>query len=340
LGFTPAWVIAYCNPGTSGQVAYNIRTQFGQQLNLVDFEVDRYELDRLLSKYWDPVGPSMTYDPEYTGDNLVISNRGLTVKAPSSIAGFPSSLTTRAINPNEKVMFGVTIDVWAPTPDASSVGIANHVFNNTSSYLGSDLLSIGFWDDGLAFVNSNSTSGFPTFQFNGAVVDVAVDRLNNLIWMRVNGGLWNNSTSANPATTTGGVDISYISGIVYPGVSPYYYSGTEGRTSINTVAKYTVPIGFEFIGEEKGSWIPSPAEVTTFDANRTGTTTPSWINNNLNVVRWVNNNDEVVVWSNTYNGKATTFDGNSMRFEAPVDMYSNTTVFDKYLVFPKRNILG
>jgi hypothetical protein len=320
-------------------VAYNIRTQFGQQLNQVDFEVDRYELDRLLTKYWDPIGPSMTFDPEYTGNNLVISDRGLTVTAPSTIAGFPSSLTTRAINPNEKVMFSVTMDRWAPTPDTSSVGVANHVFNNTSYYLGADLLSIGFWDDGLVFVNSNSTSGFPTFQFDGAVIDVAVDRLNNLIWIRVNGGSWNNNALDNPALAQGGVDISYISGIVYPGVSPYYYSGTSGQMSINTSAKYAVPIGFEFIGQE-GSWIPSPAEVTTFDANRTGTTTPSWINNNLDTVRWVNNDDNVVSWSNTYNGKATTFDGNSMRFEAPVDMYSDTTVFDKYLVFPKRNILG
>jgi hypothetical protein len=340
LGFTPAWVIAYCNPGTSGQVAYNVRTQFGQQLNQIDFEVDRYELDRLLSIHWDPVVPSMTFDPAHTGNDLVISDRGLSVKAPSGLAGFPSSLTTRAINPNEKVMFSVTIDVWAPFADASSVGIANHLFNTTTHYLGQDLLSIGFWDDGLAFKNSTSTSGFPTFQFNGAIVDVAVDRLNNLIWIRVNGGLWNNNASANPNTAQGGVDISYISGIVYPGVSPYYYSGTAGITSINTTAKYAVPLEFKFIGEEHGSWIPSPAEVCTFDAENTATATPSWINNTSGVVGWVNNFNQVVTWSNNYNGQSTTFDQNSMRFEAPVDEYSNTTAFDKYLVFPKRNILG
>lgn len=54
LGFTPAWVIAYTVPGQSGQIAYNIQTQFGfDQLNRVDFEVDRYELDNLLTKNWD-----------------------------------------------------------------------------------------------------------------------------------------------------------------------------------------------------------------------------------------------------------------------------------------------
>ena len=55
LGFTPAWVLAYTKPGKSDQIAYYIREQFGEQLNLVDFEVDRYEVDRTLSKNWDPI---------------------------------------------------------------------------------------------------------------------------------------------------------------------------------------------------------------------------------------------------------------------------------------------
>jgi hypothetical protein len=74
LGFTRAWVIAYTKPGQSGQIAYNIATQFGTQLNLVDFEADRYEVDNFLTKNWnreeqhwgyagDPVTP---YPPSLT----------------------------------------------------------------------------------------------------------------------------------------------------------------------------------------------------------------------------------------------------------------------------------
>jgi len=55
LGFTPAWVIAYTQPGQSGQIAYNIQTQFGTQLNLVDFKADRYELDNYLTRNWNRV---------------------------------------------------------------------------------------------------------------------------------------------------------------------------------------------------------------------------------------------------------------------------------------------
>jgi hypothetical protein len=60
LGFTPAWVLAYVKPGRGEQIAYYIRTKFGERLNLIDFEVDRYELDRLLTKNWDPAGNSTT----------------------------------------------------------------------------------------------------------------------------------------------------------------------------------------------------------------------------------------------------------------------------------------
>jgi hypothetical protein len=38
-------------------------------------------------------------------------------------------------------------------------------------------------------------------------------------------------------------------------------------------------------------------------------------------------------------GEKTIFDGGSLRFVAPVDNYTTTDEFDKYLVFPKRTIL-
>ena len=55
-----------------------------------------------------------------------------------------------------------------------------------------------------------------------------------------------------------------------------------------------------------GNWNPNPPLSTTFDLDTT----------------------------------ATTFDGNSLRFTTPVDMYGKTDKYDKYLVFPKTTILG
>jgi hypothetical protein len=144
LGFIPAWVIAYTEPGKSGQVAYNIQTQFGTKLNLIDYNVDRYEVDRLLSKNWDPVTQE---------------------------------------------------------------------------------------------------------------------------------------------------------------------------------------------------WIPTPPSVTTFDYELV-LPDNNWINDDGYAVTWINDFFEAVVWTPNYTGSPTTFDGNSLQFIVPVDMYSNTQAYDKYVVFPKRNILG
>jgi len=146
LGFTPAWVLAYAKPGKGEQIAYYVRTKFGERLNLIDFEVDRYELDRLLTKNWDPVSDSSA-----------------------------------------------------------------------------------------------------------------------------------------------------------------------------------------------GSWEPTPAQ-TTFDVD---TTIIGWENDNGDTITWVNSSNESVDWANGFNDPlGTTFDQNSLKFIAPVDMYSNTTEYDKYLVFPRKTILG
>ena len=145
LGFVPAWVICYTLPGKSGQIAYNIQTQFAEPLNKIDFEVDRYELDRLLTKNWDT---------------------------------------------------------------------------------------------------------------------------------------------------------------------------------------------------ETQNWNPSPPTITTFDYG-TIVSPDTWINDLGNSVTWINNRLDVISWSSTYTGQPTVFDGNSLQFTDPVDMYEgNTQIYDKYLVFPKRNILG
>jgi hypothetical protein len=86
---------------------------------------------------------------------------------------------------------------------------------------------------------------------------------------------------------------------------------------------------------------PHPSTLTTFDI--TGTEV-IWINDIAQPVTWYNNNydqgkqDFVSTWTNA-TPPGTIFDGGSMQFTAPVDMYSTTTSYDKYLVFPKRDIL-
>jgi hypothetical protein len=66
LGFTPAWVMCYTKPDRSRQIAYYISTQFQGQLNAVDFKVDRYVLDRTLSRNWNTETQRWTPTPSLT----------------------------------------------------------------------------------------------------------------------------------------------------------------------------------------------------------------------------------------------------------------------------------
>jgi hypothetical protein len=54
LGFVRGAVIAYCRPGSGEQLLYNINTQWPNRLNQIDFNVDRYTLDRQYSRNWIP----------------------------------------------------------------------------------------------------------------------------------------------------------------------------------------------------------------------------------------------------------------------------------------------
>ena len=217
LGFISAWIIAYTNPGQSGQIAYNIQTQFGPQLNLIDFEVDRYELDNYLTKNWNREEQQWGY----RGD---------------TITPYPPSLTY--------------FDIFGLPP-----------FLPTKSYRVGDIV----------------------------------------VYQSV-------------VTATG----------------PHTYR--DGAYRISKI--------YECIQNTTPGTLPTD----TAYWNSNGQSLASW-KNNLNVITtWEDNLQTLATW--TYatpgpNNQGTTFDGNSLLFTAPVDMFSstNTTVYDKYLVFPKRNIL-
>lgn len=199
LGFTPAWVICYTKPGKSGQIAYNIQQQFDNKLNTVDFKVDRYELDRLLTKNWDPVTHSW-------------------IPAPAE--------TTFDLDPHYQIT-GITA--------------------GTGYAIGDTILILG------------SVLG-------------GVDSVNDVV------------VTVQDVSPTGQILVAYTTGQAA--------LFTEGNTFTNISGTNIIGIG---VGADFDFLVDS--------------------------------------------GTPTVFNGTSLRFEAPVDNYSNTTEYDKYLVFPRRNIL-
>jgi hypothetical protein len=206
LGFTPAWVIAYAKPGRGQQIAYYIGQDFASHLNVIDYEVDRYELDRLLSHNWDPV-----------------------------------------------------TDAWVPTPAETTFDINDHYQlpePNDSSFV---------FVGGVGYAQGNQ------IRILGSQVG-GEDGRNNI------------TITVNTVDEFGTILSAFCSG-----TAPLFSAGD---------------IYYNVAG-----------------TNITGTGTgATW---DIQVVP----------------GEQTVFDGNSLKFIAPVDMYSNTQVYDKYLVFPRRNIL-
>ena len=101
LGYTPAWVIAYCKPGTSAQIKTNIETLWldplgnPYTLNEINFELDRITVDK-----------SITYDY----DNNV---------TPPAWTGLPSATPTP--NPKDSKDFHVLFPRHTILPDKQNV---------------------------------------------------------------------------------------------------------------------------------------------------------------------------------------------------------------------------
>lgn len=290
LGFVPAWVICYCKPGTSGRIAYNIQqNQFDVQLNRIDFEVDRYELDRLLSKNWDPEAND---------------GRG----------------------------------AWVPTPAATTFDLDLHYAVSTIATAG---INYNIGDQ--IFISGSVLGGLP--ELND--VTITVQDINTL------GAITRlNLTGTAPLLSLGDV-YNNISGT-------NIVTGSGARFNVRRVnLQYNVTVSDSGSGYKTGDRIVIPGSSlggTNSVNDCVITITKTIINGNISeitvagtAVAGVQNylslsGNKVNGSGATFNfvvasGDPTTFDENSLRFVAPVDNFTVTDSFDKYLVFPRRNIL-
>jgi hypothetical protein len=193
----------------------------------------------------------LTLSPTYIGNSMNLSNGNQTVH---QFFGYVQSVLGQTlINGNDKVMFSIfcSLDAPATFPNGHYVGIGTTSMNYNgvspdpyNSYPGNDNQSIGLNSGGEYWYNGAiQASGLPTWT-SGDTIDVAVSVINSKIWIRVNGGNWNNSPTDNPATGTGGQGI--LGGLTsfYPVLCPSY----EGTMTILNNATYGVPSGFTLLG--------------------------------------------------------------------------------------------
>ena len=192
LGFTPAWVIAYAKPGQSGQVAYNIETQFGNQLNLIDFEVDRYELDRFLTKNWNPYTITINLT-SIAGDGNTITANYATQSVPPFVIG------------QEIAIDGVTPTVYNGNHYVTSCTTSQVTFIGTeqASAAGGTVSTVPNW------VPNPPT--LTTFDLSTATATWINNYAAITTWINNNGDLSNWTYGTPPGTTFDGGSMQFVS---------------------------------------------------------------------------------------------------------------------------------
>jgi len=362
LGFTPAWVIAYVNPGRAKEIAYFIQTYFDQQLNSVDFKVDRYILDRVLSKNWDTDGqhwmprpPTMTtFDRFFTGSKVFIG----TVNICTSLAW--ADVNNRSLTYINELggLDGIINNVEGKTI----------IFAQQENYIGPPGSNYATPNDAWQTWDapSGGVSGIPETYFAAAPLDSSTIIPNGeLLICTATSAVTNRITTSSTAHMVAGQQIKFTANLI-GGLSLtviYYvldiYDNTQFR--ITATAGSTTPVT---LTTSSGSMTAKTADqrmaIYTIHVDplsqclQLTLTTQTRVNNFVQVLQGEFYRTAFLYYPTvpgdglteiswlfllTIVTDETTFDENSLQFIAPVDMYNPTDTYDKYLVFPKSNIL-
>jgi hypothetical protein len=193
-----------------------------------------------------PITTNRVYlSPTYKGVDIQLSNNNQT--AYQAFGYQQSVLGVNPITTTDKVMFSVLCTLATPgaAPDSHFVGVGYTTMNYSGSpyggFPGNDSQSMGYGSDGTIWYNGGVYQGGLETWGNNDIIDIVIDNNINGLWVRVNGGNWNNNPSANPATGSNGVET--IGGPFYPVLCPGY----EGTMIIQNSPAYSLPSGYNFL---------------------------------------------------------------------------------------------
>jgi hypothetical protein len=192
----------------------------------------------------------LTLSTTYLGNSMNLSNGNQTVH---QFFGYVQTVLGDSLVDNkDRVMFSFLCELAAPStfPGGHFVGFGTRSMNYNlvspdlySSFPGNDNQSVGFNSGGEYWFNGSvQVSGLPTWSHND-IIDVAVDMQSEYVWVRVNGGSWNNNPSENPTTSVGSLGFGGLKSF-YPALCPAY----EGTYTIQNTATYGIPSGFKLLG--------------------------------------------------------------------------------------------
>jgi hypothetical protein len=174
-----------------------------------------------------------------TGSTVTLSYGGVTA---THFTGGVAAGTTRGIRStqNGKRYMELYIDV-VTVPANYGIGIVN-ASESIGNFLGGSINSIGYYGDHSVYYNNSVLTTIDPFQ-HFDTVQMAVDIPNGKVWFRVNGGNWNATPGADPATNTSGITLG-VSGAVFPSIEIDNPNMAATANFGNTPYIYSPPIGF------------------------------------------------------------------------------------------------
>jgi hypothetical protein len=373
LGFTPSWVLCYTQPDRSNQIAYYIQEYFGQRLNIIDFKVDRYVLDRTLSKNWDtadqkwtPKGSLTTFDYYNAASYVNIGE----VQCGTNLAYVDINFRTLdEIN----AMGGIDGLTWiadnGTAPAGTKVVIRDGtllIFVNQENYNDYTVTEAwqqytvlydddGFDQTGTEFDQSYTIPGGYNIECTNTTSGTNQITCTDTTGMTAGDTVWFTQGSIGDVISFSNnnkiyyildvVDSSHFTITDTAGGTTEVVLTTDSGTMLANWGNYRMVIWEINIGGENNDIITLSVHQQTAPNDYLVVTqgeqyataqlyVPTTPGPGLTLINW-----QPLLSAITVVGDETTFDHASLQFIAPVDMYDTSDALDKYLVFPKANIL-
>lgn len=183
------------------------------------------------------------FDSATATPSLTLSNGGLTVTAASNVT--PQRIKCVNVGTTGKYYWEFNLNDGSVNTGrglANAAALTDNFYNNAldGALLFGTSVQGSIYVNGTAIVNTIAALAGSMGQVAGIAVDFGTRRA----WFRVSNGNWNNDAAANPATATNGIDISALTGGLFPAVTGI--ANTVWRISLNSTqySKIPAPAGF------------------------------------------------------------------------------------------------
>ena len=338
LGFVPAWVIAYVLPGQGERLLYNLQRNLTFSLNTIDFQLDRYILDRSQTKLWDadqaqwiPTPPNSTTFDKNSAFDAFIPVLNITGRVQDLSTQYASGTDTQfTVAPSSIGTFvvvqvnGITQRYFSQTGQnwQGDGSTTDFIFTAYNSLADATVVSVAGVTQipTVDYVFSGNTIEFTTAPADGLAV--AVQQTSGNFYLTYSfDEITVNLLTAPPSTTTSHTGDG--------STRDFAYTALSGRGLFVYLDDVLQTLDTDYTLDTN--------EIVFVSAPDSGAAIRIVQPSTISIYQVI---DVYLMSAASAYRTPTTFDLGSTQFNAPADSWSASDEFDKYLLYPKRTILG